>query len=182
MGVNLQDYSWIQDFEADFPQKVSLQMLNLGDHDSFSDLFLVCLRIIDHLKTYGANSHAHLSCVRKPGKLGPVFWPITISEQYSFQILILLKKKCIKCVWNIYWPFIRLWSSQYQRQIDRSSDVHNFQVLTIVSNTNVVESRIVSSICTDILSLARPELWPSGKRVALQNKRSQVNSQVGTYF
>ena len=28
MGENFQDYSWIQDFEADFPQKVSLKMLN----------------------------------------------------------------------------------------------------------------------------------------------------------
>ena len=28
MGGSFQDYSWIQDFEADFPQKVSLKMLN----------------------------------------------------------------------------------------------------------------------------------------------------------
>ena len=28
MGKSFQDYSWIQDFEADFPQKVSLKMLN----------------------------------------------------------------------------------------------------------------------------------------------------------
>ena len=28
LGENFQDYSWIQDFEADFPQKVSLKMLN----------------------------------------------------------------------------------------------------------------------------------------------------------
>ena len=28
MGESFQDYSWIQDFEADFPQKVSLKMLN----------------------------------------------------------------------------------------------------------------------------------------------------------
>ena len=30
MGESIQDYYWIQDFEADFPQKVSLKMLNLG--------------------------------------------------------------------------------------------------------------------------------------------------------
>ena len=28
MGESFQDYSWIQDIEADFPQKVSLKMLN----------------------------------------------------------------------------------------------------------------------------------------------------------
>ena len=28
VGESFQDYSWIQDFEADFPQKVSLKMLN----------------------------------------------------------------------------------------------------------------------------------------------------------
>ena len=28
MGESFQDSSWIQDFEADFPQKVSLKMLN----------------------------------------------------------------------------------------------------------------------------------------------------------
>ena len=28
IGKSFQDYSWIQDFEADFPQKVSLKMLN----------------------------------------------------------------------------------------------------------------------------------------------------------
>ena len=27
MGESFQDYSWIQDFEADFPQKVSLKIL-----------------------------------------------------------------------------------------------------------------------------------------------------------
>ena len=38
MGESLQDYSWIQDFEADFPQKVSLKMLNSAGNSSFSDL------------------------------------------------------------------------------------------------------------------------------------------------
>ena len=85
---------------------------------------------------------------------------------------------CLKYLLTFYQTL----SSQYQIQIDRSSDVHNFHVLTIVTNTNVVETRIVSSICTVISSSARPELWPSGKRVALQNQRSQFNSQVGTYF
>ena len=28
MGESFQDYSWIQDFEADFPKKISLKMLN----------------------------------------------------------------------------------------------------------------------------------------------------------
>ena len=28
MGESFQDYTWIQDFEADFPEKVSLKMLN----------------------------------------------------------------------------------------------------------------------------------------------------------
>ena len=30
-------------------QKVSLEMLNQRDHNSFSDLFSVCLRTFDHL-------------------------------------------------------------------------------------------------------------------------------------
>ena len=49
MGEGFQDYSGIQDFEADFPQKVSLKMLNLAEYYSFSDLFSVHLRTIDHL-------------------------------------------------------------------------------------------------------------------------------------
>ena len=28
IGESFQNYSWIQDFEADFPQKVSLKILN----------------------------------------------------------------------------------------------------------------------------------------------------------
>ena len=43
MGKSFQDYSWIPDFEADFPQKVSLKILNLVDYSSFSDLFIVYL-------------------------------------------------------------------------------------------------------------------------------------------
>ena len=39
MGERFQDYSWIQDFEADSPQKVSLKMLDMADFNSFSDLF-----------------------------------------------------------------------------------------------------------------------------------------------
>ena len=46
---SFQDYSWIQDFEADFPQKVSLKILNKGDNSCFSDLFSVYLKAIDHL-------------------------------------------------------------------------------------------------------------------------------------
>ena len=39
MGESFQDYSWIHDFEADFPQKFSLKMLNKGDRNSFSVYF-----------------------------------------------------------------------------------------------------------------------------------------------
>ena len=49
MGESFQDNSRIQDFEDDFPQGVILKMLNKGDYISFSDLFSVCLRTIDHL-------------------------------------------------------------------------------------------------------------------------------------
>ena len=49
MGESFQDYSIIKDFEADFPQKISLKMLNNGDYNSFSDLFSDCLKTIDHL-------------------------------------------------------------------------------------------------------------------------------------
>ena len=44
MVESFQDYSWIQDFEADFPLKVSLKMLNLGDYNRFSYLYTVCLK------------------------------------------------------------------------------------------------------------------------------------------
>ena len=47
MGESFQDYSWIQDFEDDFPQKAILKILNSGDYISFFDLFSVCLRSID---------------------------------------------------------------------------------------------------------------------------------------
>ena len=49
LGESFQDYSLIQDFEDDFLQKVILKMLNEGDYISFSGLFSVCLRTIDHL-------------------------------------------------------------------------------------------------------------------------------------
>ena len=49
MGERFQDYSWIQDFEADFPKKVSLEILNEADSNSFFDLFSVYLKTIDHL-------------------------------------------------------------------------------------------------------------------------------------
>ena len=35
MFESFQDYSWIQDFEGDFPKKVSLKMLNSIDYSSF---------------------------------------------------------------------------------------------------------------------------------------------------
>ena len=38
MSESFQDYSWIQDFEADFPQKVSLKILNYADSYGFFDL------------------------------------------------------------------------------------------------------------------------------------------------
>ena len=47
MGESFQDCSWIQDFEADFPKKVSLKILNLADSNSFFDLFSVYLKMID---------------------------------------------------------------------------------------------------------------------------------------
>ena len=49
MGESFQDYSWIQDFEADFPKKVSLKMLNSADNDSFSDFVSVYLKVFDYL-------------------------------------------------------------------------------------------------------------------------------------
>ena len=49
MSESFQDYSSILDFEADFPQKVSLKMLNQGDYNTLSDLFSVCQKTIEHL-------------------------------------------------------------------------------------------------------------------------------------
>ena len=49
MGESFLDYSRIQDFEADFPQKVSLKILNSADYLRFSDLSSVRLKTIDPL-------------------------------------------------------------------------------------------------------------------------------------
>ena len=49
MGKSFQDNSWIQDFEADFPEKVSLKMLNSAGNSSFSDLVSVYLKVFYHL-------------------------------------------------------------------------------------------------------------------------------------
>ena len=49
MGESFQEYSWIQDFEADFPLKVSLKILNKADSCGFFDLISVYLKTIDHL-------------------------------------------------------------------------------------------------------------------------------------
>ena len=44
MGESFQDYSRIQDFEADFPKKVSLKTLNSADYYRFLNLYSVCLK------------------------------------------------------------------------------------------------------------------------------------------
>ena len=49
MGESFQDQSWIQDFEADFPYKVSLKMLNLEDYNSISNLLSLSHKTIDLL-------------------------------------------------------------------------------------------------------------------------------------
>ena len=49
MGESFQDNSSIQDFEADFPQKVSLKILNKADSYGFFDLISVYLKTIDLL-------------------------------------------------------------------------------------------------------------------------------------
>ena len=47
MGERFQDYSRIQDFEADFPQKVNLKILNKEGINSFSGLVSYSLETID---------------------------------------------------------------------------------------------------------------------------------------
>ena len=49
MGEIFQDYSWIQDFEADFLWKVSLKILNYAEYNSFSDIYTIDLKTIKHL-------------------------------------------------------------------------------------------------------------------------------------
>ena len=60
MDENFQDYSWIQDFEADFPQ-VSLKMLNLGGHNAPSLIYFQSvygqLTIILNLKLWIFSGH-----------------------------------------------------------------------------------------------------------------------------
>ena len=48
MGESFQDYSWIPDFEADFPQKVILKILNQADSYIFFDLISVYLKTFKH--------------------------------------------------------------------------------------------------------------------------------------
>ena len=49
MGESFQDYFGIQDFEADFPQKVSLKILNKEDYSSLFALYSSYLKTIDNL-------------------------------------------------------------------------------------------------------------------------------------
>ena len=49
MGESFQDCFWIQDFEADFLWKVSVEILNLADSNIFFGLFSVYLKPIDCL-------------------------------------------------------------------------------------------------------------------------------------
>ena len=49
MGESFQDYSWIQDFEADFHRKSASKIMNLACYNSISHLFSVSLKTIDHL-------------------------------------------------------------------------------------------------------------------------------------
>ena len=44
MDERLHDYSWINDFEADFLWKVSLKIMNKADYNSFSDYFMFIKR------------------------------------------------------------------------------------------------------------------------------------------
>ena len=49
IGESFQDYSWIQDFEADFSLKVSLTILNLADNSCFFDFLSAYVRTVHHL-------------------------------------------------------------------------------------------------------------------------------------
>ena len=44
MGESFQDYSWIQNFEADFLLKVSLKMMNYVDYNNILIFFCFLLR------------------------------------------------------------------------------------------------------------------------------------------
>ena len=47
MVESFQDYPRILDFDADFPQKASLKILNKVDYNSFFDLFINYLQTIE---------------------------------------------------------------------------------------------------------------------------------------
>ena len=49
MGESFQDYSWIHDFDADFPQKVSPKIVNYSDSNGHFGFTSVDLKTIDHL-------------------------------------------------------------------------------------------------------------------------------------
>ena len=77
-------YSWIQDFEVDFPQKVSLEMLNKIDLNSFSDLFSVLLWAIDHLNLKLLTLFRHKASFKIWILKGQDFWNYELSSMWMW--------------------------------------------------------------------------------------------------
>ena len=98
MGESYQDYSWIQNFEADFPQKVSLKMLNKADFNSFSGFFLVNLQAIDHLNLkfwiFSRHTASFMIWVSKGSGFWK-FWTFTHANLYLLLVIgsFVLSKK-----------------------------------------------------------------------------------------
>ena len=94
------------------------------------------------------------------------------------------KIKFLKCVQNIYWPFIKTHrlSSKYIVQINRSNGIiQDFQLVTMFANTFMNDTRIVCPICTFYWATHDLTSWPRGSRVALWNQRTRVDSWVDTF-
>ena len=59
MGEQFQNYSRIQDFEAASLWKVSLEIMNKADYNSFSDLLYVYQKTSEHLNLKLLIFHRH---------------------------------------------------------------------------------------------------------------------------
>ena len=95
MGESFQDYSWIQNFEADFLWKVSLKMLNYGDYNRFSYLHWVCLKTIDHINFKLWIFSGYTASLRSE------FWKFRIFENLNFHPC-----ECSKCPDKHFWGHI----------------------------------------------------------------------------
>ena len=116
MGESFQDNSWIQDFGADFPQKVSLKILNLADYNSFSGFLIVYLKTIDHLNMKLLLFYRHNARLRFKFLKFRIFeiWTFTLTSSSSVKIYRICPKN-----WDFFphQPYPKIRSYPHYNQI-----------------------------------------------------------------